>query len=267
MTQPKTNRIPAPIYAAAGAGELALEQLRKLPTVVGELRDRVVADGGRVVTDLGGKAVVTGFELRQKANDTLRNANQTAESLRQRATPAADLNRLREHADLAKLRDAADLNRLRDAADLNKLRQATDLDRLRELATRNAAVVVAGAHAAQERALAVYGALVTRGERVVGAGVLEAAETVNADIEATEATVEPATTPAPTTTAVKETQPAKPAEVPSPAEVAEIVEAKPAAAKKTTRSKATTRQPAAKQTTTPSAKLPRATKRSRPAGE
>ncbi|MBX7265029.1 hypothetical protein KIF24_02470 [Micromonospora sp. Llam7] len=240
MNQPKTNRIPAPIYAAAGAGELALQQLRKLPTVVGELRDRVVADGGKVVNDLGGKAVVTGFELRQKANDTLRNANQTVESLRQRATPTADLNRLREHADLA------------------------DPDRLRELATRNATVIVAGAQAAQERALAVYGALVARGERVVGVGVLGAADTVNADIEATGATVEPATEPPATATPVAE---ATPAAVPSPAEVAEIAEAKPAAAKKSTRTKTTTTQPTVKRTTTPSAKLPRGTKRNRPTTE
>ncbi|WFE46205.1 hypothetical protein [Verrucosispora sp. WMMD1129] len=267
MSQPKTNRIPAPIYAAAGAGELALQQLRKLPTVVGELRDRVVADGGRVVNELGGKAVVTGFELRQKANDTLRNANRTAESLRQKAAPTTDLNRLREHADLAKLRDAADLNKLRDAADLHKLRETADLDRLRELATRNAAVVVAGAHAAQERALAAYGALVARGERVVGTGVLEVADTVNTDIEATEATTptEAANATAGQTAPVKKAANAEktaPAEVPSPAEVAEIAESKPAAAKKTTRAKSTTRQTAAKRTDSPSAKLPRGTKRS-----
>ncbi|MGC5050223.1 hypothetical protein ACLQ2S_02025 [Micromonospora sp. DT48] len=275
MTQPKTNRIPAPIYAAAGAGELALQQLRRLPTVVGELRDRVVADGGRVVNELGGKAVVTGFELRQKANDTLRNANRTAETLRQKAAPTADLNRLREHADLAKLREAADLTKLRETADLNKLREVADLDRLREVATRNAAVVVAGAQAAQERALAAYGALVARGERVVGTGVLEAAETVNADIEATEATApvatvtditEAASTGDKPTTARKAATARKPrkttpAEVPSPAEVAEIVEAKPAAAKKATRTRSTTRQAAVKRTDSPSAKLPRSTKR------
>ncbi|QOC90103.1 hypothetical protein [Micromonospora craniellae] len=254
MTQPKTDRIPAPIYAAAGAGDLALQQLRRLPTVVGELRDRVAADGGRVVSDLGGKAVVAGFELRQKANEALRNANQTAGSLRQKATPVADLNRLREVADPAKLREAADVNKLREAA---------DLDRLRELATRNAAVVVAGAHAAQERALAAYGALVAHGERVVGAGVVDAAETVNADIDATDATMEPAAI-APD---AEPAQQRKQAEAPSPAEVAEIVEAKPAAAKKATRAKAGTRQPAAAKRTTPSAKLPRATKRTRPEAE
>ncbi|WP_089157496.1 hypothetical protein [Micromonospora sp. NBS 11-29] len=212
MTQPRTNRVPAPLYAAAGAGELALEQLRKLPGVVGVL-------GTRVVADLGGKAVLTGFELRQKATETLKTANLTATGLRERAA----------------------------ATDLDQLREAANLDKLREAATRNAAVVVAGAYAAQERALAAYTELVARGERVVGAGVLEAAETVNADIEATEA--------APTADTPK-------AEAPSPVEVAEAVAAKPAAVKRTRAAKATTTEPA-----TPSAKLPKATKRTRPAAE
>ncbi|TQJ25378.1 hypothetical protein FBZ33_5731 [Micromonospora sp. A202] len=239
MSEPKTNRIPAPIYAAAGAGELAIEQLRKLPAVVGVLSTRVVAD-------LGGRAVLTGYELRQKATETLRTANETAGTLRERAQ--AEL-------DLAKLRDSAELAKLREAADLAKLREVTDLDKLRAAATRNAIMVYAGAQAAQERAFAAYGALVARGERVVGAGVLEAAETVNADIEATEGV--PATTaatPAPAATA--------PAEVPTPADVAEIAEAKPAAVKKAARA-----PKAAKPAATPSAKLPRATKRTRPAAE
>jgi heparin binding hemagglutinin HbhA len=215
MTQPKTNRIPAPLYAAAGAGELALQQLRKLPTVVSDL-------GTKVVADLGGKAVVTGFELRQKATETLKTANLTATGLREKAVPA-DL----------------------------------DLDKLREAATRNAAALLVGAQAAQERALAAYGALIARGERVVGAGVLEAADTVNADIEATDATllaeVKDEVATAATAAPVE-------AEIPTPAEVAEVVEAKPATAK-------TTRARAAKPAATPSAKLPKATKRTRPAAE
>ncbi|MEV4491479.1 hypothetical protein AB0K04_15340 [Micromonospora coxensis] len=223
MTQPKTHRIPAPLYAAAGAGELAYQQLRKLPTVVTELRDKVVTDGTKVVTELGGKAVVTGVELRQKATETIRTANLTATGLREKAVPA-DL----------------------------------DLDKLREAATRNAAAVLAGAQAAQERALAAYGALIARGERVVGAGVLEAADTVNADIEATDATVPAEVKTAPAQTPVAQT------EVPTPAEVAEVVEAKPAAAK-VTRPRAT--RTAAKPVATPSAKLPKATKRTRPAAE
>ncbi|WBB79004.1 hypothetical protein O7606_22880 [Micromonospora sp. WMMD882] len=234
MSQPKTSRIPAPFYAAAGAGELALQQLRKLPTVVTELSGRVVTDlGGRVVTDLGGKAVVTGFELRQKATETFRTANLTALGLREKA----------------------------NAADL-------DLDRVRELATRNAAVVLAGAQAAQERALAAYGALVARGERVVGTGVLEVAETVNADIETTEGTAgadAPTPTTAPATTAPVADAPG----APTPADVAEVVEAKPAAAKRTRATKATTTKAATNKaaTGTSSPKMPKATKRTRPTAE
>ncbi|MGR6322375.1 hypothetical protein Q2K19_13730 [Micromonospora soli] len=207
MTQPKTNRIPAPIYAAAGAGELALQQLRKLPTVVSDL-------GTRVVAEFGGKAVVTGVELRQKATETLKTANLTATGLREKA----------------------------GSTDL-------DVDKLREAAARNAAAVLAGAQAAQARALATYAELVARGERVVGAGVLEAADTVNADIEATEASPV-----------------AKPAEAPSPVEVAEAAEAKPAAVKRTRATKATAAK-AAEKSATPSAKLPKTTKRTRPSAE
>jgi len=124
MTQQTKTRFPAPLYAAAGAGDLAYQQLRKLPAVVTELSDRAVAS------------------LRT-ANDT---ASTTATSLKATAT-------------------------------------STDFDKLRESAAASAA---AFAHAAQERAVAVYTSLVAHGERVVGTGVVEAADVVNADIAATE---------------------------------------------------------------------------------
>jgi len=129
--QTPSTRIPAPLYAAAGAGDLAYRQLRKLPTVVGEF---------------GGRAVAGGYELREKAVASLRVANTTAVSLRERAA-------------------------------------TTELDKLREMAAGNA---VAFAQAAQERAAAVYTALVSHGERVVGSGVVQTADVVNADMEATE---------------------------------------------------------------------------------
>jgi heparin binding hemagglutinin HbhA len=153
--QTKSTKIPAPLYAAAGAGDLAYRQLRKLPTVVGEL---------------GIRAVAGGFELREKAVASLKVAETTASSLRDKATTA-------------------------------------DLDKLRDKAAGNA---VAFAQAAQERAVAVYSLLVSHGERVVGTGVVQAADTVNADIEATEA-------------------PKPVAATPTPADVAEVVEAKPRA--------------------------------------
>jgi len=40
-TRTDTRKIPAPLYAAAGAGDLAYQQLRKLPERVAELRERV----------------------------------------------------------------------------------------------------------------------------------------------------------------------------------------------------------------------------------
>ena len=138
MTEQTKTRFPAPLYAAAGAGDLAYQQLRKLPAVVTELGDRAAAS------------------LRT-ANDT---AATTATSLKSTAT-------------------------------------ATDFDKLRETATASA---LAFAQAAQERALSVYTSLVAHGERVVGTGVVEAAEVVNADMVTTEepkaVEATPATTPA-----------------------------------------------------------------------
>jgi heparin binding hemagglutinin HbhA len=137
MTEQTKTRFPAPLYAAAGAGDLAYQQLRKLPAVVNELGDRAVA--------------------------SLRTANDTASST---------------------------------ATTLKSTASSTDFDKLRETATASA---VAFAQAAQERALAVYTSLVAHGERVVGTGVVEAADVVNADIETTEVpkAVEAAATPAP----------------------------------------------------------------------
>jgi heparin binding hemagglutinin HbhA len=124
MTEQTKTRFPAPLYAAAGAGDLAYQQLRKLPAVINEFSDRAAAS-------------------LKNANDT---ANNRAATLRERAN-------------------------------------TTDLDKLRSTAASSAA---AFAQVAQERAVAAYTALVARGERVVGTGVVEAADVVNADIEATE---------------------------------------------------------------------------------
>jgi heparin binding hemagglutinin HbhA len=147
MTEQTKTRFPAPLYAAAGAGDLAYQQLRKLPAVINEISDRAAAS-------------------LKTANDT---ANTQAATLREKAT-------------------------------------GTDFDKLRNTAASSA---VAFAQVAQERAVAAYTALVARGERVVGTGVVEAADVVNADITATE---EPkaveAATPASTPKPRKRTRPA-----------------------------------------------------------
>lgn len=124
MTEQTKTKIPAPLYAAAGAGDIAYEQLRKLPAVVTELSDKAVA--------------------------SLRAYNEQA------GTKAAELRGKAESTDLIALRESA------------------------------ASAATSFAQVAQERAIAVYNELVARGERVVGTGVVEAADVVNADIETTE---------------------------------------------------------------------------------
>src|SRR5690606_10093021 len=80
-------RIPTPLYAVAGVGDLAYRQLRKLPELLGEL---------------GVRAASSTVELREKAGAALRAANTAAGSLRERAS-GADF-------DLARLRDLAQRN-------------------------------------------------------------------------------------------------------------------------------------------------------------
>jgi heparin binding hemagglutinin HbhA len=145
MTEQTKTRFPAPLYAAAGAGDLAYQQLRKLPAVVNELSERAAA--------------------------SLRTANEQANTK---------------------------ANQLRDRA------ATTDFDALRGNA---ASVATTVAQIAQDRAVSLYTALVARGERVVGSGVVDAADVVNADLTTTEApkAVEAATpaTPKPRKRAAK----------------------------------------------------------------
>jgi heparin binding hemagglutinin HbhA len=148
MANQTKTRIPAPLYAAAGAGDLAYEQLRKLPAAVTELRKALAS------TDLRERAVASTTELRERAVAGLKAANATATDLRDKANATA--------------------------ADLRERATTGDIDKLREAARRNANAVLAGAQA-------VYTELVARGERVVGTGVVQAADTVTADLETTEA--------------------------------------------------------------------------------
>ncbi|MET0422460.1 MAG: hypothetical protein ABW046_01205 [Actinoplanes sp.] len=160
MTEQTQTRIPAPLYAAAGAGDLALQQLRKLPAVVNELSERAAAS----LKTYNGQAGTKASELRDKA-------------------------------------------------------ATTDFDALR---TNAATAATSFAQIAQDRALAAYTALVARGERVVGTGVVGAADVVNADLVTTEEpkAVEAATpavtaTPADVAAAVPTAKPRKRAAKPA----------------------------------------------------
>jgi len=81
-TKSATRKIPTPLYAAAGAGDLAYQQLRKLPEQVAQLRARVeelrpaVADTN--LDRLRGAA-------RRNAESLLANAQQGAQLAQDRA--------------------------------------------------------------------------------------------------------------------------------------------------------------------------------------
>jgi heparin binding hemagglutinin HbhA len=138
QTQPK---IPNPIYAAAGAGDLAMERLRKLPEKVAVLQGRV----NKAQDELPARINGLGDKVTQKVAEF----------------PAI----------VAELRQ-----RVVDA----------DADKLRESARRNAGAFVANAQAAQDRAAALYAALVARGERVVTGDGSAPAGPVHADVVPTD---------------------------------------------------------------------------------
>jgi heparin binding hemagglutinin HbhA len=92
MTQPR-NRIPGPVYAAAGAGDLAYRKLRRLPAVLSELSDKAAAG----TAELRERAVANSADLRQRARSaaaSLRDANVAATGARSEL----DLDRLRAAA-------------------------------------------------------------------------------------------------------------------------------------------------------------------------
>lgn len=80
-TKPK-NKLPNPVYAAAGAGDYAYEQLRKLPAKVAELRERVVANE----VDLKADVERLRKAARRNANTAVQATQHAAEVAQERAT-------------------------------------------------------------------------------------------------------------------------------------------------------------------------------------
>ncbi|HTF06680.1 MAG TPA: hypothetical protein VK659_00745 [Asanoa sp.] len=91
MSQPKTTRIPAPLYAAAGAGEMAFRQLLKLPAYANDLGDKAANNGA----ELRHQVITTTAELQKRATAAYRQANERAVKLRKEDL---DMDRLRDLA-------------------------------------------------------------------------------------------------------------------------------------------------------------------------
>ncbi|HEU0239068.1 MAG TPA: hypothetical protein VFR11_07270 [Micromonosporaceae bacterium] len=102
MPNTDTTKIPGPLYAAAGAGDLAIEGLRKVPARVAKLQDRLQTEmPGRVngwqdrITQKVAELPSIVAELRQRVVDTdtekLRDsARRNAATLRSNAAVAQD---------------------------------------------------------------------------------------------------------------------------------------------------------------------------------
>lgn len=84
-----TRKIPTPLYAAAGAGDLAYEQLRKLPAQVAQLRARV-EELRPAVTDTTLKVDIDKLRdsARRNAANLLANAQAGAQVAQDRAFAA-----------------------------------------------------------------------------------------------------------------------------------------------------------------------------------
>lgn len=86
-----TKRIPNPLYAVAGAGDLAYEQLRKLPAKALELRERAIALRPTVVGAVKEPAIRVDMErLRTAARHNAKVLRHQAEVLRRQAEVAQD---------------------------------------------------------------------------------------------------------------------------------------------------------------------------------
>lgn len=91
MSQPTKNKIPGPVYAAAGAGELAYEKLRKLPGVLDELSEKAAARTAELrerakAAELRERATARTAGLREKATSGGAELRERAKTARGKAT-------------------------------------------------------------------------------------------------------------------------------------------------------------------------------------
>src|SRR5258705_5387956 len=99
MPKTDTTKIPGPLYAAAGAGDLAIERLRKVPAKVAELQERFQTEfPGRVnvlqdkITARVAELPAIVAEFRQRVVDT------DTDKLRESARRNADVMRTNAQA-------------------------------------------------------------------------------------------------------------------------------------------------------------------------
>lgn len=198
-TKKTTRTYPRPVYAAAGVGELAVEQFKKLPETASKLRTRVETELGKL--DL--------VELREKvqseAKELPAKVQTEAKQLRGKVgTEAKQLRgKVRTELDSLTGKVKTEVEQLRGKfADVRKKGVSevrTDADKFRANAQDAVSDLVETAQkqfkTVTKQATEVYEGLATRGEKLLG------------DAKPAKATAE--TTPAPKAVAAKATKATK----------------------------------------------------------
>jgi hypothetical protein len=136
-----TSEYPSAVYAAAGVGDLAYQQLRKLPAYADRLR-------------------LEAEKLRERAPEFRAQATDRAETLRTQATGQFNAFRADAVGETGKLKAKAAEFGATASDKAAELTSKVDIEKVR-------ATLVSGAQTVAERAIKLYEDLVARGEKVV----------------------------------------------------------------------------------------------------
>ncbi|MGH3716983.1 MAG: hypothetical protein ACRDT4_26515 [Micromonosporaceae bacterium] len=173
-TKKSTRTYPRPVYAAAGVGELAVEQIKKLPETATKLRNRVEVELKKIdVAELREKVQSEAKELPGKVQSE-------AKELRGKVGTEAKQLRGKVQTEVKNLRGKVqtEVEQLRGKiADVRKKGVSevrTDADKFRANAQDAVSDLVETAQkqfkAATKQATEVYDGLATRGEKLFGNG-------------------------------------------------------------------------------------------------
>jgi len=96
-----TTRLPKPLYAVAGAGELAYRRLRTLPERVEALRERITPRVRTLRSELPGRVEALRTEVPTRVNALVAEARQTYGGLVAHGEQLVDSARTRRHGTTA----------------------------------------------------------------------------------------------------------------------------------------------------------------------
>lgn len=171
-TKKNTRTYPRSVYAAAGVGELAVEQIKKLPETASKLRTRVETELGKIdLVDLRGKVQSEAKELPGKVQTEAKQlrgkVGTEAKQLRGKVQTELDSLTGKVKTEVTQLR-----GKIADVRKKGVSEVRTDADKFRANAQDKVSDLVETAQkqfkAATKQATEVYEGLATRGQKLFG---------------------------------------------------------------------------------------------------